>query len=203
MEDNGEMFGMFRRGAPQYLIVGLGNPGPKYEMTRHNAGFKAIDAIAENAGVSVRQIKFHALVGEAEIGGQKCLLMKPQTLMNASGIAVQAAAAYYKIPVDRIIVLFDDISLKPGAMRIRRKGSDGGHNGIKSLIAQLDSEQFPRVKIGVGAKPNPDYDLAAWVLSKFTPEEQKLLNEAYERAPGGVELMVSGRMDEAMNRYNS
>ena len=129
--------------------------------------------------------------------------MKPQTLMNASGIAVQAAAAYYKIPVDRIIVLFDDISLKPGAMRIRRKGSDGGHNGIKSLIAQLDSEQFPRVKIGVGAKPNPDYDLAAWVLSKFTPEEQKLLNEAYERAPGAVELIVSGRMDEAMNRYNS
>lgn len=197
------MFGMFRRGAPQYLIVGLGNPGPKYEMTRHNAGFKALDEIAAKAGVTVKQIKFHALVGEAEIGGQKCLLMKPQTLMNASGIAVQAAASYYRIPPERIIVLFDDISLKPGAMRIRRKGSDGGHNGIKSLIAYLDSEQFPRVKIGVGAKPHPDYDLGDWVLSKFTPEEQKLLDAAYERAPSAVELMVSGKTDEAMNRYNS
>lgn len=197
------MFGMFRRGAPQYLIVGLGNPGPKYEMTRHNAGFKALDEIAAKAGVTVKQIKFHALVGEAEIGGQKCLLMKPQTLMNASGIAVQAAASYYRIPPERIIVLFDDISLKPGAMRIRRKGSDGGHNGIKSLIAYLDSEQFPRVKIGVGAKPHPDYDLGDWVLSKFTPEEQKLLDAAYERAPSAVVLMVSGKTDEAMNRYNS
>lgn len=197
------MFGLFRRGAPQYLIVGLGNPGPKYEMTRHNAGFRAVDAIAAEAGASIRQIKFHALVAEAEIGGQKCLLMKPQTYMNESGIAVQAAAAYYKIPAERIIVLFDDITLKPGAMRIRRKGSDGGHNGIKSIIAHLDSEQFPRVKIGVGAKPHRDYDLAAWVLSKFTPEEQKLLEEAYRHAPGAVELLVSGRIDEAMNRYNS
>ncbi len=197
------MFGLLRRGAPQYLIVGLGNPGPKYACTRHNAGFMALDALAEKCGVNVTRVKFHALVGEAEIGGVKCLLMKPQTFMNESGTAVQAAADYYKIPPERVIVVFDDISLDPGRLRIRRKGSDGGHNGIKSLIAQLDSEQFPRVKIGVGAKPNPDYDLAAWVLSKFTPEEQKLLNEAYERAPGAVELMVSGRMDEAMNRYNS
>lgn len=197
------MFGMLRRGAPQYLIVGLGNPGPKYEHTRHNAGFKAIDAIAEKAGVSVSQIKFHALVGEAEIGGQKCLLMKPQTFMNESGIAVQEAASFYKIPVERVIVLFDDVSLKPGSVRIRRKGSDGGHNGIKSLIAHLDSERFPRVKIGVGAKPHPDYDLADWVLSKFTPDEQKLLDAAYERAPGAVELMVAGETDQAMNRYNS
>lgn len=197
------MFGLLRRGAPQYLIVGLGNPGPKYACTRHNAGFMALDALAEKCGVNVTRVKFHALVGEAEIGGVKCLLMKPQTFMNESGTAVQAAADYYKIPPERVIVVFDDISLDPGRLRIRRKGSDGGHNGIKSIIACLDSEQFPRVKIGVGAKPNPDYDLAAWVLSKFTPEEQKLLNEAYERAPGAVELMVSGRMDEAMNRYNS
>lgn len=197
------MFGLLRRGAPQYLIVGLGNPGPKYACTRHNAGFMALDALAEKCGVNVTRVKFHAIVGEADLGGVKCLLMKPQTFMNESGTAVQAAADYYKIPAERVIVLFDDISLDPGRLRIRRKGSDGGHNGIKSLIAQLDSEQFPRVKIGVGAKPNPDYDLAAWVLSKFTPEEQKLLNEAYERAPGAVELIVSGRMDEAMNRYNS
>lgn len=197
------MFGMFRRGAPQYLIVGLGNPGPKYEATRHNAGFQAIDAIAGKAGVSVKQIKFHALVGEAELGGQKCLLMKPQTFMNESGIAVQAAASYYKIPPERVVVLFDDISLKPGATRIRRKGSDGGHNGIKSIIAHLDSEQFPRVKIGVGAKPHPDYDLAAWVLSRFTPEEQKLIGEACARTAEAVDLIVAGRTDEAMNRYNS
>lgn len=197
------MFEMFRRGAPQYLIVGLGNPGPKYEATRHNAGFQAIDAIAGKAGVSVKQIKFHALVGEAELGGQKCLLMKPQTFMNKSGIAVQAAASYYKIPPERVVVLFDDISLKPGATRIRRKGSDGGHNGIKSIIAHLDSEQFPRVKIGVGAKPHPDYDLAAWVLSRFTPEEQKLIGEACARTAEAVDLIVAGRTDEAMNRYNS
>lgn len=197
------MFEMFRRGAPQYLIVGLGNPGPKYEATRHNAGFQAIDAIAGKAGVSVKQIKFHALVGEAELGGQKCLLMKPQTFMNESGIAVQAAASYYKIPPERVVVLFDDISLKPGATRIRRKGSDGGHNGIKSIIAHLDSEQFPRVKIGVGAKPHPDYDLAAWVLSRFTPEEQKLIGEACARTAEAVDLIVAGRTDEAMNRYNS
>lgn len=197
------MFEMFRRGAPQYLIVGLGNPGPKYEATRHNAGFQAIDAIAGKAGVSVKQIKFHALVGEAELGGQKCLLMKPQTFMNESGIAVQAAASYYKIPPERIVVLFDDISLKPGATRIRRKGSDGGHNGIKSIIAHLDSEQFPRVKIGVGAKPHPDYDLAAWVLSRFTPEEQNLIGEACARTAEAVDLIVAGRTDEAMNRYNS
>lgn len=197
------MFEMFRRGAPQYLIVGLGNPGPKYEATRHNAGFQAIDAIAGKAGVSVKQIKFHALVGEADLGGQKCLLMKPQTFMNESGIAVQAAASYYKIPPERVVVLFDDISLKPGATRIRRKGSDGGHNGIKSIIAHLDSEQFPRVKIGVGAKPHPDYDLAAWVLSRFTPEEQKLIGEACARTAEAVDLIVAGRTDEAMNRYNS
>lgn len=197
------MFEMFRRGAPQYLIVGLGNPGPKYEATRHNAGFQAIDAIAGKAGVSVKQIKFHALVGEADLGGQKCLLMKPQTFMNESGIAVQAAAGYYKIPPERVVVLFDDISLKPGATRIRRKGSDGGHNGIKSIIAHLDSEQFPRVKIGVGAKPHPDYDLAAWVLSRFTPEEQKLIGDACARTAEAVDLIVAGRTDEAMNRYNS
>lgn len=197
------MFEMFRRGAPQYLIVGLGNPGPKYEATRHNAGFQAIDAIAGKTGVSVKQIKFHALVGEADLGGQKCLLMKPQTFMNESGIAVQAAASYYKIPPERVVVLFDDISLKPGATRIRRKGSDGGHNGIKSIIAHLDSEQFPRVKIGVGAKPHPDYDLAAWVLSRFTPEEQKLIGEACARTAEAVDLIVAGRTDEAMNRYNS
>lgn len=197
------MFGMFRRGAPQYLIVGLGNPGPKYEATRHNAGFQAIDTIAGRAGVSVKQIKFHALVGEAELGGQKCLLMKPQTFMNESGTAVQAAASYYKIPPERVVVLFDDISLKPGATRIRRKGSDGGHNGIKSIIAHLDSEQFPRVKIGVGAKPHPGYDLAAWVLSRFTPEEQKLIGEACVHTAEAVDLIVAGRTDEAMNRYNS
>lgn len=197
------MFGLLRRGAPQYLIVGLGNPGPKYACTRHNAGFMALDALAEKCGVNVTRVKFHALVGEAEIGGVKCLLMKPQTFMNESGTAVQAAADYYKIPPERVIVVFDDISLDPGRLRIRRKGSDGGHNGIKSIIACLDSEQFPRIKLGVGAKPHPGYNLADWVLSRFPEAERKALGEACENACAAAELIVAGRIDEAMNRYNS
>lgn len=197
------MFGLLRRGAPQYLIAGLGNPGPKYAGTRHNAGFMAVDALAGQCGVAVNRVRFHALVGEAEIAEVRCLLMKPQTFMNESGAAVQAAADFYKIPPEKVIILFDDISLEPGRLRIRRKGSDGGHNGIKSIIACLDSEAFPRIKLGVGRKPHPDYDLADWVLSRFPDGEKKKLNEACANACAAVALMVRGQTDEAMNRYNS
>ena len=197
------MFGRIRRGAPQYLIVGLGNPDPKYTETRHNAGFMALDAVAEKCGAEMTRVKFHALVGEGELAGTRCLLMKPQTYMNESGAAVEAAASFYKIPPENVIILFDDISLEPGRLRIRRKGSDGGHNGIKSIIACLDSEAFPRVKLGVGAKPHPDYNLADWVLSRFPAGEREKVEEACGNACSAVELMVGGRTDEAMNRYNS
>ncbi len=186
-----------------YMIVGLGNPGAKYESTRHNAGFICLDAIAEKHSIKVNKLKFKALVGEGRIEGRRCLLMKPQTFMNLSGEAVREAAAFYKIPAENIIVIYDDISLDPGKLRIRRKGSDGGHNGMKNIILHLGSNAFPRVKVGVGAKPNPEYDLADWVLSRFTASEAKEIKKAAEDALGAVEIMVSGDIDKAMSRYNS
>ncbi len=186
-----------------YMIVGLGNPGTKYESTRHNAGFICLDAIAEKHSIKVNKLKFKALVGEGRIEGRRCLLMKPQTFMNLSGEAVREAAAFYKIPAENIIVIYDDISLDPGKLRIRRKGSDGGHNGMKNIILHLGSNAFPRVKVGVGAKPNPEYDLADWVLSRFTPSEAKEIKKAAEDTLSAVEIMVSGDIDKAMSRYNS
>ena len=168
-------------GAPEFLIVGLGNPGPKYEFTRHNAGFLCIDLLAQQLGVRIDRIKFKSVVADVAIEGRRCILMKPQTFMNNSGEAVRDAANFYKIPPEHIIILFDDISLPPGKLRIRRKGSDGGHNGIKSILYLLGSDQFPRVKLGVGAKPHPDYDLADWVLSTFQKDEFPLMKEAMER----------------------
>ncbi len=196
----------FRRPKPtgpvDFLIVGLGNPGRKYEGTRHNAGFMAVDVLANRLGVKVDRLKFKSLCGQVELEGKRCLLMKPQTFMNNSGEAVQEAAGFYKIPPEQVLVLFDDISLPPGKLRIRRKGSDGGHNGIKSIIYLLNSDQFPRVKIGVGAKPHPDYDLASWVLSGFSKADQALMLEAYGKAADAVELLVKGETDKAMNLYN-
>ncbi|BCI59480.1 aminoacyl-tRNA hydrolase [Solibaculum mannosilyticum] len=189
-------------GPVDFLIVGLGNPGKKYEGTRHNAGFMAIDVLANRLGVKLDRLKYKSLCCQVELGDKRCLLMKPQTFMNNSGEAVQEAARFYKIPAERVLVLFDDISLPPGKLRIRRKGSDGGHNGIKSIIYLLNSDQFPRVKIGVGKKPHPDYDLASWVLSGFSKPDQQLMLEAYDKAADAVELLVKGETDKAMNLYN-
>ena len=185
-----------------WIIAGLGNPEPKYEITRHNAGFLAIDRIADNANVSIKKMKFHALIGEAELGGERCLLLKPLTYMNKSGEAIAEAMRYYQIPPERVLILFDDISLDPGKLRIRQKGSAGGHNGIKSIIEMTKSSDFPRIKIGVGKKPHSDYDLADWVLSKFKKDELPLMDEAFTNAADAAVMIVSGSIDRAMNRYN-
>ncbi|SEK55142.1 aminoacyl-tRNA hydrolase [Ruminococcus albus] len=188
---------------PEYIIVGLGNPGIQYEGTRHNAGFITIEALEKKLGFSCDRHKFKAKVGNTVIGGKSCLVMKPETFMNLSGDAVSEAMDFYKIPLENVIVIFDDISLDVGQMRIRRKGSAGGHNGIKSIIAQCDGENFPRIKLGVGKKPNPAYDLAKWVLSKFSEEDRKNLDDAAEKACIALELMVQGKTDEAMNKFNA
>ena len=190
-------------GAPEFLIVGLGNPGPKYEFTRHNAGFLCMDLLAQQLGVKIDRIKFKSVVADVAIEGSRCILMKPQTFMNNSGEAVRDAANFYKIPPEHIIILFDDISLPPGKLRIRRKGSDGGHNGIKSILYLLGSDQFPRIKLGLGAKPRPDYDLADWVLSTFQKDELSRMKEAMEKACEAVPLLVREETDRAMNLYNS
>lgn len=190
-------------GAPEFLIVGLGNPGPKYEFTRHNAGFLCMDLLAQQLGVKIDRIKFKSVVADVAIEGRRCILMKPQTFMNNSGEAVRDAANFYKIPPEHIIILFDDISLPPGKLRIRRKGSDGGHNGIKSILYLLGSDQFPRIKLGVGAKPRPDYDLADWVLSTFQKDELSRMKEAMEKACEAVPLLVREETERAMNLYNS
>lgn len=190
-------------GVPEFMIVGLGNPDKKYEFTRHNAGFLCVDMLAEKHGFTVKKLKFRSLLGDAVLGGHRCLILKPQTYMNLSGEAVREAAAFYKIPPERILVLFDDISLDVGKLRIRRKGTDGGHNGIKNIIYHLASDRFPRIKIGVGKKPHPDYDLADWVLSEFKKDEEAPLKSALENACSAVELLLDGEIDKAMNLYNS
>lgn len=190
-------------GAPEFMIVGLGNPDKKYAFTRHNAGFLCVDMLAEKHGFTVKKLKFRSLLGDAVLGGHRCLILKPQTYMNLSGEAVREAAAFYKIPPERILVLFDDISLDVGKLRIRRKGTDGGHNGIKNIIYHLASDQFPRIKIGVGKKPHPDYDLADWVLSEFKKDEEAPLKSALENACAAVKLLLDGKIDQAMNLYNS
>lgn len=189
-------------GPPEFIIVGLGNPGKQYELTRHNAGFLFADLLADKNCVKINKIQFKAVTASLTLGGVKCLLMKPQTFMNNSGEAVRQAASFYKIPPERILVVFDDISLPCGRLRIRRKGSDGGHNGIKSIIYHLNSDAFPRVKLGVGEKPHPDYDLADWVLSQFKKDELALLHEAAEKACSAAELIVSGDIDKAMSNFN-
>ena len=186
-----------------FLIVGLGNPGRQYETTRHNAGFICIDILAEKYGIKINKLKFKSLMGEGRIEGKRCLLLKPQTYMNLSGEAVRDVVDFYKIPVENIIVICDDISLDPGKMRIRRKGSDGGQRGMKNIIYHLKDDNFPRIKIGVGAKPNPEYDLAAWVVSHFTANEAKLIKQVAEDTVSAIEYMVKGDIDKAMSNYNS
>lgn len=188
---------------PEYIIAGLGNPGLTYENTRHNAGFMTIDKLLENVSHSGFKMKFKSKCTTASVSGRSCLILKPETFMNNSGEAIEAAMSFYKIPIENVIVAFDDISLDVGKIRVRRKGSHGGHNGIKSIVALTGSEDFPRVKIGVGKKPRPDYDLAKWVLSKFSGSEQENLDSALKMAADSIELIVSGKIDEAMNKFNS
>ena len=190
-------------GNVDYIIVGLGNPGGEYEATRHNAGFVVIDMLAEECSCAVTKLKFKSLYGTAQIGDKKCILMKPQTYMNNSGEAVRDAAAFYKIPAERIIVVSDDISLDVGKLRIKRKGSDGGHNGLKSIIYQLQSDNFARIKMGVGKKPHPEYDLAAWVLSRYKNDEVEPLKSAAKNACDAIKLIVGEKIDMAMNKFNS
>ena len=185
-----------------YIVAGLGNIGKQYEKTRHNAGFLAIDYIAERCGVRIDRVKFHSTVAEASIGGKRVLLMKPTTLMNNSGVAIGEAAAFYKIPPENVIVLHDEISFDAGIIRIRRKGSAGGHNGLKSIIAHLSSENFPRVKIGVGMKPTPEYDLADWVLGKLPEADMKAMSDRFVDISGAVEDIIGGNIDAAMNKYS-
>lgn len=186
-----------------FLVVGLGNPGSKYWNTRHNVGYAALDALAKDLGVTADRVKFQGLTGQASLNGKKLILLKPTTYMNLSGQSVQAAAKFYKVPPEHILVLSDDISLDPGRLRVRKSGSAGGHNGLKSIISSIGSQDFPRVKIGVGAKPHPDYDLADWVLGRFTKEQGEALEQACSHCDDIVRLFVAGRLDEAMNRYNS
>ncbi len=185
-----------------FIIVGLGNIGKQYEHTRHNVGFLAIDYIADKCGVKIDRVKFHSTVAEANIGGARVLLMKPSTLMNNSGIAIAEAASFYKIPSDKVLVLHDEISFDPGIIRIRRKGSAGGHNGLKSIIERLPGEDFPRIKIGVGKKPNPEYDLADWVLGKIPEPDMKLICQRFEDISTAAELIVKGDIDGAMQRFS-
>ena len=189
-------------GKLEYIVAGLGNPGAQYEMTRHNAGFMAADALAGRAGVRLDRLKFKSSCNDCMIGGHRALLMKPSTFMNLSGQAVCEAMQFYKIPPERTLILYDDITLEPGKLRVRRRGSDGGHNGMKNIIYLSGSDQFPRVRLGVGKKPHPDYDLADWVLSRFTPDELRQLANAIERCTDAVELILGGNIAEAMNRYN-
>ena len=184
-----------------YIIAGLGNPTREYEKTRHNVGFDTIDVLVDKMNVSVDERKFKGLYGRGILEGEKVILLKPQTFMNLSGESVRAAADYYKVDPDHIIIIYDDISLAPGQLRIRTKGSAGGHNGIKSIIAHLGTQEFPRIKIGVGDKP-PRMDLADYVLSRFSREDREIMEKAFEEAAQAVQVMIRQGMEAAMNQFN-
>ena len=184
------------------LIVGLGNPEPKYDGTRHNIGFAAMDSLCENQGITLNKTKYNALTGEATVCGKRVLLAKPLTYMNCSGEAVGKIAKFYKIEPENILVIFDDISLDVGKIRLRRKGSAGGHNGIKNIISHLNSENFPRIKIGVGQKPHPDYDLIDWVLGKFPKSDEAKLKEAIDASVNAIKEILAQGIDSAMNKYS-
>lgn len=187
---------------PTHIIAGLGNPGKEYDRTRHNAGFMALDALAAALGADVSRSKFNALCGDATLNGRRVLLMKPLTFMNASGESIRDAANFYKIPPENILVLVDDIYQDVGRMRVRKNGSDGGHNGLKSILYQLSSDQFPRIRLGVGQKPNPQYDLAAWVLGVFPPSDLEKLRSCFPLIREAASLIFDGQTDRAMTLCN-
>ena len=189
-------------GGAEWLIVGLGNPGPKYDGTRHNAGFMALDWLSDKWGGKVTRAKFQGLYDTVTVDGRKVTLLKPQTFMNLSGHSVGALADFFKIPPQRVIVLCDDVTQAPGKLRIRPSGSAGGHNGLKDIIACLGSQEFPRVRIGVGEKPHPDYDMADWVLGRFSAEDRKALEGRFADVEDAVRLIMDGRLNEAQNRHN-
>ena len=193
---------LFKKPTIDWLIVGLGNPGREYERTRHNVGFRTAELLAKEANVKLDRAKFRGLCHTAELAGQKVLLLKPETFMNNSGEAVQLAAMFYKVPTSHVLVLSDDISLPVGKIRVRAEGSAGGHNGLKSIISNLGSQDFPRIKIGVGAKPHPDYDLADWVLSNFTPEEEAALAPALSHAAAAVLELIQNGPQRAASKFN-
>ena len=191
-----------KSGGVDWLLVGLGNPGDQYENTRHNVGFMVADELAERSHVPVQRLKFRALTNTVTVGDRKVLLMKPVTYMNLSGEAVHEAAAFYKIPPEHILVISDEVALAPGKLRVRRSGSAGGHNGLKNIIAHLGTDQFPRIRLGVGQKPHPDYDMADWVLGKFQGEDKKAVEAAVKKAADAAECLIREGVDKAMNQYN-
>ena len=191
------------RGAPEFLVVGLGNPGKEYVYTRHNAGFLAMDYMTEKRQLGdLRQLKFHALVLDTSLASRRVLLMKPQTYMNASGEAVREAADFYRIPPDRILVISDDAAQEPGRMRIRKSGSDGGQKGLRSIIEHLGTDAFPRIRIGVGIKPNPEIPMADWVLGKIPEQDREKLFSVFACVSDAVPMLLEGRIDDAMGRFN-
>ena len=189
-------------GQVEYLVVGLGNPGAKYESTRHNAGFMAVSCAAEKLHIKLDKLRFKSLTGEAMVAGKRVVFLKPQTFMNLSGEAVRDVAQFYKVPPEHIIIVFDDISLDVGSVRIRRGGSSGGHNGMKNIIYLSGKDGYPRIKIGVGKKPNPEYDLAAWVTSRLTEKDIEKLSPVFENALDMITKIISGDIEGAMNEYN-
>ena len=196
-------FKAFAKGPIDFLVVGLGNPGKKYENTRHNAGFMALSALADDLHVSVTRSRFKSLCGEGTIAGMRVLFLFPQTFMNCSGEAVAEAMRYYKLTPEQLLVFSDDVSLPLGTVRVRRKGSDGGQKGLRSIVDYIDSEDFARIKLGIGAKPHPEMELADWVLSRFTQAELKTMADAAGRAADAAKLVVAGRIDDAMNQFSS
>ena len=191
-----------KSGGVDWLLVCLGNPGDQYENTRHNVGFMVADELGERHNVPIQRLKFRALTNTITVGDEKVLLMKPVTYMNLSGEAVHEAAAFYKIPPEHVLVISDEVSLAPGKIRVRRSGSAGGHNGLKNIIAHLGTDQFPRIRLGVGQKPHPDYDMADWVLGKFQGEDKKAVESAVKKAADAAECLIREGVDKAMNKYN-
>ena len=196
------MFFKKSAGGISWLLVCLGNPGREYANTRHNIGFLAADALEKRCGVKINKLKYRALTGEVRLGGQRVLVLKPQTYMNLSGEAVKLAGGFYKIPPDHVLVISDDVALPLGKLRIRAGGSAGGHNGLKNIIAHLGTDQFPRIKVGVGAPAHPDHEMVDWVIGSFTPQERKVVNEAVEKALDAVECLIEKGVGEAQNRFN-
>ena len=196
------MFFNKKSGGVDWLLVGLGNPGDQYEHTRHNVGFMVADELAERHSIPVQRLKFRALTNTVTVGDQKVLLMKPVTYMNLSGEAVHEAAAFYKIPPERVLVISDEVALAPGKLRVRRSGSAGGHNGLKNIIAHLGTDQFPRIRVGVGAPQHPEHEMVDWVIGGFTPAERKVVDEAVGRAVDAALCVIESGVQEAQNRFN-